>query len=169
MKIAILGGSGTGKTTVCRDLGKKLSIPALHLDSVYWVKDWEHIDKTEFHSYMKKFFQKNKSWVIDGNYMNNEHFKYRLDLADIIIFLDYGTKKSLEGIYERAHKFKHQVRSDMAEGCVEGVDQVFLHYVAGYYKYKSKFLIATIKKYSNRKKVYVFKNREELYNWYNSL
>ena len=169
MKIAILGGSGAGKTTICRHLGEKLHIPSLHLDSVYWIKDWEHIGREEFHRYMTNFFVKNKSWAIDGNYMNNEHFKTRLDLADVIIFLDFGTQKSLEGIYKRANSYKHQVRSDMAEGCIEGVDQVFLQYVANYYKYKSKFLTATINKYKNRKQVYIFKNREELYNWYNAL
>jgi hypothetical protein len=69
----------------------------------------------------------------------------------------------------RANEFKHQVRSDMAEGCVEGIDQVFLKYVAGFHKVKSKFLIATAMKYKNRKQVLVFKNRNELYDWYNSL
>lgn len=169
MKIAVLGGSGTGKTTVCRMLGKKLHIPELHLDSVYWKKDWVSMDKPEFHSYMVKYLKDNKEWVIDGNYSNNSHFKYRLDLADIIIFLDFGTQVSLHGIYKRASKYNNQVRSDMAEGCVEGVDQVFLQYVAGYYKFRSKFLTATVNRYKNKKQVYIFKNRKELYDWYNSL
>ena len=107
--------------------------------------------------------------MIDGNYINNKHFKYRLDLADTIIFLDFGTTKALEGIYERARIFKHQVRSDMADGCVEGIDQVFLKYVAGYYNFRAKHLKAEIKKYSKLKTVLIFKTREELYDWYNSL
>ncbi len=168
-KIAILGGSGTGKTTLCRMIGTKLQIQQLHLDSVYWKKNWQNISKEEFDQYMKQFLTKHSSWVIDGNYSNNLHFTYRLDLADTIIFLNYGKQKSLQGIYERAHKYKHQTRSDMAEGCVEGVDQVFLKYVATYYKYRAKYLIATIKKYQNKKQVLVFQNRQELYEWYNSL
>lgn len=169
MKIVILGSSGTGKTTLCRMLGEKLSIPILHLDSVYWLKDWENISKDEFDRYMKNYLKKHQSWVIDGNYSNNKHFKYRLDLADIIVFLDYGTNASLKGIHKRAEEFKHQTRSDMADGCIEGIDQVFLRYVAGYNKFRSKFLIATIQKYKNKKKVVVFKNRKELYDWYNAL
>ncbi len=169
MKILVLGGSGTGKTTVCRELGDKLNITTLHLDSVYWKKNWANISKVEFNQYMKKFLTKHKSWVIDGNYSNNLHFKYRLDSADIIIFLDFGTQLSLQGIHKRAHDFKHQTRTDMAEGCIEGIDQVFLQYVATYYKYRAKYLKAIISKYKTKKQVYIFKNRTELYKWYSSL
>jgi adenylate kinase family enzyme len=169
MKICVLGASGTGKTTLGRMLGEKLNIPILHLDSVYWKKDWQNISKKEFDSYMKNYLTKNKSWVIDGNYSNNKHFKYRLDAADIIVFLDFGTNESLKGIHKRAAEYKHQTRSDMAEGCVEGIDQVFLQYVAGYYKFRAKYLKAVINQYQNKKQVLIFKSRTELYEWYNSL
>ena len=168
-RIVILGSSGTGKTTLGRRLGEKLGINVLHLDSVYWEKDWANIDKIEFDRYMKQYLTKHDNWVIDGNYTNNKHFKYRLDLADAIIVLDFGRQVSLQGIHMRADEFKHQVRSDMAEGCVEGIDQVFLQYVAGFHKVKSKYLKAIVKQYDNKKQVLIFKNRNELYDWYNSL
>ena len=169
MKIVILGSSGTGKTTLCRKLGEKLNTNILHLDSVYWKKNWNNIDKDEFDQFMKSYLTKNKSWVIDGNYSNNKHFKYRLDAADVIIFLDFGTQVSLQGIYKRANEYKHRTRNDMAEGCIEGVDQVFLQYVAFYYKFRAKYLKAIVNKYKNKKQVLIFKNRTELYKWYNSL
>ena len=165
----ILGPSGTGKTTICRDIGEKLNIKYLHLDSVYWEKDWQNKSKEDFNIYMTSFLRKNRSWVIDGNYSNNKHFKYRLELADVIVFLDFGTNMALQGIHKRAKEYKHLVRSDMADGCIEGIDQVFLQYVANYYKYRAKFLMATINKYKNKKNVLIFKNRTELYDWYNSL
>lgn len=169
MKIAILGPSGTGKTTICRHLSNKLHIKSLHLDSVYWQENWGRISKDDFHSYMKSFVLKNKSWVIDGNYTNNVHFKLRLDLADIIIYLDYGKSNSLKGIHERAERFKHQVRSDMAPGCFEGIDQVFLNYVNNFDVFKGKYLKALINQYRNKKQVLIFKTREELYDWFSSL
>jgi len=168
-RIVILGSSGTGKTTICRHLSKKLQLQSLHLDSVYWLKDWKNIDKDTFDMYMRNFLKKHNRWVIDGNYTNNKHFTYRLDLADTIIVLDFGQQIALLGIHERAGEFKHQVRSDMAEGCYEGIDQVFLQYVAFYHKFRSKSLKAIASKYKNKKKVLIFKNRNELYNWYNSL
>lgn len=168
-RIIILGPSGSGKTTLGRKLGEKLGLETLHLDSVYWLKDWENIDKEAFDKVIRNFLTKHKKFVIDGNYRNNKHFKYRLDMADTIIFLDFGTQQSLKGIFERANTFKHRVRSDMAEGCVEGIDQVFLKYVASYYKFRAKHLKSICRKYSSKKNVLIFKSREELYDWYNSL
>lgn len=169
MKILILGPSGTGKTTVCREIASKLNIEALHLDSVYWKPDWERISKDDFHHYLTSFVSKNKSWVIDGNYTNNKHFKLRLALADVIIYLDYGKNESLKGIHKRANHFKHQVRPDMAAGCFEGIDHVFLNYVSNFDKFKGKYLKAVISKYQNNKRVLIFKTRKELYDWYSSL
>ncbi|PAT01819.1 hypothetical protein CI105_04845 [Candidatus Izimaplasma bacterium ZiA1] len=167
-KILILGSSGTGKTTLARTLSKKLKITALHLDSVYWEKNWRNIGKDEFDKKMKSFLKNNQSWVIDGNYLNNSHFKYRLDLADTIIYLDYGVSVALKGIFQRASKYRHQVRSDMASGCVEGIDQDFLKYVAKFSD-KGKMIKAIIKKYENKKRVLIFNSRKELSEFINTL
>ena len=168
-KIIVLGPSGTGKTTVGRILGEKLGLRILHLDSVYWKKDWENINKIDFNNYMKDFFKNNSKWVIDGNYTHNKHFKYRLDLADTIIFLDFGTQVALKGIHERANKFKRTSRPDMAEGCNEGIDQVFLQYVAFYYKKRAKLLKAIINKYKTKKQILIFKSRQEVKDWISAL
>lgn len=167
-KFIILGASGTGKTTTCRIIGEKLNLKILHLDSVYWKKDWDHISKSDFDKYMKRFLLENIEWAIDGNYSNNRHFDYRLEACDTIVYLDFGIQVSLHGIHERASKYKHMVRDDMAEGCVEGIDQEFLQYVA-FYRNKNILIKAHIKKYENKKRVLIFKSREELNSWVNTL
>lgn len=167
-RIVVLGPSGTGKTTICRILGEKLGLNVLHLDSIYWKRNWENIDKEEFDDFMKDFFKQNRLWAIDGNYTNNQHFKYRLDLADTIILLDFGLQVSLKGIHERAGKYKHRNREDMAEGCFEGIDQEFLQYTA-FYKNKGRYVKAIIEQYRNKKKVLIFKSRKEIHEWISTL
>jgi adenylate kinase family enzyme/ribosomal protein S18 acetylase RimI-like enzyme len=165
-RVVILGASGTGKTTLCRMIAQKYDCEMLHLDSVYWKKDWEHIDKKTFDKIMNQFFINHHQWVIDGNYTNNRHFDLRLKLASTIILLDYGVQASLKGIHKRANEYKHQTRSDMAEGCIEGIDQVFLKYVA-FFEQKNNRIKARINQYKKDKNVLIFKNRNELMDWYN--
>ncbi len=167
-KVVVLGASGTGKTTVCKILGEKLNLKILHLDSVYWKKNWDHISKSEFDKYMKKFLLEHRSWAIDGNYSNNLHFDYRLEACDTIVYLDFGIQVALHGIHERAKRYKHISRADMAEGCIEGVDQEFLQYVA-FYRKKNMLIKAYIKKHENKKRVLIFQSREELNSWVNTL
>lgn len=167
-RIVILGPSGTGKTTLGRNLSEKLNIKSLALDSVYWKKNWNNITKPDFDLYMRKYLTKNNSWIIEGNYSNHRHLKYRLELADTIIILDYGVKASLKGIIERASKYKNQTRSDMPTGCTEGIDQEFLQYTVFYTK-RGRMVKAKALKYKNKKQVIVFKSRKELYDWFHAL
>ena len=42
-KISIIGGSGTGKTTLSENLSKNLNIPVYHIDGIHHLKDWNLI------------------------------------------------------------------------------------------------------------------------------
>lgn len=168
-RIIVLGNSGTGKTTLGRILSKKLNITPLHLDAIYWLPNWNHINKELFIRKLVTFFKKNESWVIDGNYSNSESFDLRLKLADTIIYLDYETKVSIDGIVSRERQYNKQHRSDMAEGCIEKIDNEFLDYVSNFNKFKGKYIKGYIQKYKKKKTVLIFNNRDQLNTWLNSI
>ena len=46
-RICIIGGSGTGKTTLANNLGKKLNLPIYYIDGINYFKNWETRDKDE--------------------------------------------------------------------------------------------------------------------------
>lgn len=46
-KISIIGGSGTGKTTLANNLGNELNIPVYHIDGIHHLENLEIRDKAE--------------------------------------------------------------------------------------------------------------------------
>ena len=43
MRVAVIGGSGSGKTTFGRRLGEALGIPFVELDAVTWQAGWRDL------------------------------------------------------------------------------------------------------------------------------
>lgn len=48
MKIAIVGISGSGKSTFARSLSVKTGLPLHHMDSLYWTSNWIEVDASEW-------------------------------------------------------------------------------------------------------------------------
>ena len=46
-RICIIGGSGTGKTTLADNLGEQLKLPVYHIDGIHYLNNWEVRDKKE--------------------------------------------------------------------------------------------------------------------------
>ncbi len=163
-RIMVLGSSGTGKTTLSKMLSSKLNIPHLPLDTIYWLKDWSSLSKEDFAIKVRHYLKQHKRYIIEGNYTNSVTFMERLKHADTIIYLDFPKQKALKGIIEREAKYKHIFRSDMAEGCIEEIDQEFLKYVYWFDQKKYKIL-ACIWQYKGQKNLLRFKDRESLMRW----
>ena len=66
-RISIVGGPGTGKTTLAQRLSNILKIPATHLDSVNFKPNWEKIPNEERDNIILEK-SKEEYWIIDGNY-----------------------------------------------------------------------------------------------------
>ena len=130
MKIAVIGYSGSGKSTLAQRLGKKLSLPVLHLDTVHWLPGWKTRERDERMAIVSAFLDENSSagWVIDGNYTKLSYAR-RMDEADRIIFLDYPALRCLMRAYKRYFRYKGKSRASMTEGCEEKLDLEFIKWI----------------------------------------
>lgn len=89
MKIHIIGGSGTGKTYLAKELSKKYNIPHYDLDELFWDNTAEQYGTkmpAEKRDFMLKDILKKDGWIIEGVFYDwlDESF----EAADIIILLE---------------------------------------------------------------------------------
>lgn len=66
-RVVIIGTSCSGKTTLARNLAKKLGVPHIELDSIFWKPNWTPTPKEEFRDLVTEAVAP-EIWVLDGNY-----------------------------------------------------------------------------------------------------
>ncbi len=91
-KILIIGNGGAGKTTLAYKLKPFVKGPILHLDSIYWTKNYKHRDRETFFNDVTKVTAQ-PQWIIEGCPIPGLDF--RCKHADCILFLNPPTRTCL--------------------------------------------------------------------------
>jgi adenylate kinase family enzyme len=162
MKISVIGYSSSGKSTFSKRLKTIYNIPLLHIDKIYFTKNWVERDPKIVENEVLEF-SKQDHWIIDGLY--RKIATNRFDDADQIFIFNFNRFKCLYGAIYRRIKFHNQVRDSIAEGCRERLNFSFIFWILfkGRTK-KSKDLIKNFQKiYQN--KVITFKSRKQANNY----
>ena len=161
MKIAIIGYSGSGKSTLARVISQRLSIPALFLDTVQFLPDWQVRPQTESVEIVREFLKNNPDWVIDGNYRGFLQ-EERLLQADRIVFMDFSALSCFARVCRRYRAFKGKSRESMSDGCDEKLDLEFIFWVLfkGRTLKRRRHFAGIVKKYGH--KTTVIRNQKQL-------
>jgi adenylate kinase family enzyme len=165
-RIAIIGSPGSGKTTLARKLGKKLTLPVFHLDHHFWEENWQGKDKVRWGEIVKELAAL-EEWIIDGDYFNT--METRLNAADMIIYLNLPKWLCLWRIYKRMLFSYGKVRSDMPEGCKEKLNWQFISFVKfvwDYHKIKKPLILKMLEKHGDDKKICILHNDNDIENLY---
>ena len=66
-RIVVVGCPGGGKTSLALKLGRKLALPVVHLDVLYWRPGWKACDKASFRVRVAEAIR-GDGWVVDGSF-----------------------------------------------------------------------------------------------------
>jgi len=103
-KIAIVGSSCSGKTTLSKILEGRLGLRRIELDAINWQSNWQELDYAEFKEIVTRETAAD-NWIVDGNY-NSRLNGMVLQRADTIIWLNLPFltvyKRLFSRFYQRA-------------------------------------------------------------------
>src|SRR5687767_2294380 len=122
-RILVIGSSGTGKSTLARQMGPKLGLPVIHLDQEYWQPGWVATEPAAWQARVERLVAR-EAWVMDGNYSGT--FAIRVPRADAIVWLDLPRRIYFPRAVWRIVESYGRVRPDLAPGCPEKIDLEFL-------------------------------------------
>ena len=159
-RISIIGGAGTGKTTLSNILSEKYNIPVTHIDGIHHLKNWQVRDKAERDKIILDIVE-NEKWIIDGTYKDT--LKQRLEKSDLIIWLDYSTFSQIKGILKRFFKNPGKEKPEIP-GCNERLNWEFLKYVLAYRKKKRHHVVNALEGI-DQSKVLIFTKQKKLNKW----
>lgn len=84
-RINVIGTSGSGKSTVAKQLSNALKLPHIEMDQIIWSKSWTMLEGEPLLNKLKSKLADDK-WVLDGNYSKTVPVKWRD--VQMVVWLD---------------------------------------------------------------------------------
>lgn len=85
-RVAVVGTTGAGKTTLARHLAHRLAVPHVELDALYWGPNWTPVPADLFRQRTALAVAED-AWVMDGNYHVVRDLVW--SRATTVVWLDY--------------------------------------------------------------------------------
>jgi adenylate kinase family enzyme len=98
-KIAVIGTTASGKTTVARRLAEHDGVPHVELDALHWGPSWSEPTAEEFRARVEEALPET-GWVVDGGY-HGKLGDLILERADLVVWLDPPLRTVLRRLWAR--------------------------------------------------------------------
>ena len=121
-RVLILGPSGSGTSTLARQIGERLDLPVIHLDATNWNPGWVQTERAHFRERVAEAVR-GDVWVMDGN--DTSDLDLRLPRAEAVIWLDLPRYVYFPRALWRSIKNYGNARDDVGPGCPERLDLSF--------------------------------------------
>ena len=91
-RIRVTGTSCSGKTTLSRALARRLNLPIIELDALFWGPNWTPVPADVFLARVADAAAADR-WVMDGGYSQTRDLTW--SRADTVVWLDYPMRTVL--------------------------------------------------------------------------
>jgi adenylate kinase family enzyme len=142
-RIAVVGASGNGKTTVARALATELGVPHVELDSLHHGPNWTAPSGAEFRARVTRHLS-GAGWVVDGDY-SSKLGDLVLERADTVVWLDQPLPLILWRLWRRTYR-RIRRREQLWSGNVEtwrgafwGRESLFVWTLRSYFRKRRTF------------------------------
>jgi adenylate kinase family enzyme len=128
-RIAVLGGAGSGKSALARELAGRLGLPPIHLDRLHYGPDWSPVAIDVFRDRLTRAMAGGR-WIVDGSYL--EVADLTLPEADLIVWLEQPMLLRMWRSWRKTRLHKDRPRADRPEGCAERFDGSYLRAIMSF-------------------------------------
>lgn len=97
-RISIVGTTGSGKTTLAKQISLRRNLPHIELDYLHWEPNWVEVPNQIMRERVSQALSGN-SWVVDGNYSIVRDIVW--GKADTVVWLDYSWWVVMSRILQR--------------------------------------------------------------------
>ncbi len=169
-RIAIIGSTGSGKSSLASTLAEKLGAGKIELDDLHWVPGWIEIDDAQFRELTERATSVHQ-WVSSGNYSPVRDIVW--GRADTIIWLDYSFPRTAYQLVRRTIR-----RCATGEPCCNGNREtwkrqlsrhsILLWLLKSYWRNRRN-IPNYLSTYATRKTVHVFRSPSDVAKWLETL
>lgn len=158
-RIAIVGSAASGKSTLARELGDRLEIPAYHLDAMYWKPGWEPTPASAWDALVHDLHAR-EEWIIDGGFTGS--MGERFARAGIVIFLDLPRRLCLAAAVRRRLLYRFRRPPGMADGCAPHFDVQLLRWIWRFPDESRPAILGALATHAGEKRVFVARSRSDV-------
>jgi adenylate kinase family enzyme len=97
-RILVTGPVGAGKSRLAGELGRRLGIRVLHLDTLFWKPGWVATPPDEFEAVQRRELATDE-WIVDAQF--DDMLRDWLHAADTVVFVDASPLRCLWRVSRR--------------------------------------------------------------------